>query len=117
MVRELSRQRARRSGGGGVHQLPWRRLVNPYRPIEILSADQVEAMHASSLRVLEEFGIEFLDDESGVARGSARLVGDVLVWQVRDMVYRIESPLGRDATLDIARSMTGRSVSPPPAGR
>jgi trimethylamine--corrinoid protein Co-methyltransferase len=63
MVRELSRQRARRSGGAGIHQLPWRRLVNPYRPIEILSTDQVEAIHAASLRVLEELGIEFLDDE------------------------------------------------------
>ncbi len=61
--------------------------------------------------------IEFLDDESGVARGPARLVGDVLVWQDRDMVYRIETPLGRDASLAIARSMTGPQVSPPPTPR
>ncbi len=61
--------------------------------------------------------IEFLDDESGVTRGPARLVGDVLVWQDGDMVYRVESPLGRDATLDIARSMAGSPVSPPPPAR
>jgi hypothetical protein len=61
--------------------------------------------------------VEFLDAESGVNRSSSRMVGDVLVWQDDAMVYRIESPLGRDATLAIARSMSGSSVSPTPAGR
>ena len=64
MARDVSRQRARKSGGGGVRQLPWRRLVNRYAPIEILSADEIEAIHRASLRVLEELGIEFLDDEA-----------------------------------------------------
>jgi hypothetical protein len=49
--------------------------------------------------------IEFLDDQTGIRRTSSRLVGDVLVWQDDAMVYRIESPLGRDATLAIAESM------------
>lgn len=49
--------------------------------------------------------IEFLDDESGVGRMPSRLVGDVLVWQTGSVVYRIESALGRDATLVIAGSM------------
>jgi trimethylamine--corrinoid protein Co-methyltransferase len=33
-------------------------MVNPYRPIEILSADQVETIHLASLRILEEIGVE-----------------------------------------------------------
>ncbi len=61
MSREMSRQRARRSATG-IKQSPWRRLVNPYRPIEVISADQVEAIHEASLRVLEELGIEFMND-------------------------------------------------------
>jgi trimethylamine--corrinoid protein Co-methyltransferase len=44
--------------------LPWRNLVNPYSPIEILSADQVEEIHLASLRVLEELGIAFLLPEA-----------------------------------------------------
>ena len=48
----------RRSAGGGIAQLPWRRLVNPFRPVEILSADQVEAIHVASLRILSEIGLE-----------------------------------------------------------
>jgi trimethylamine--corrinoid protein Co-methyltransferase len=63
MSRETSRRRERR-GGPGLRQLPWRNLRNPYKPIEVLSADQLEAIHQTSLRILEEHGIEFLDSES-----------------------------------------------------
>jgi trimethylamine---corrinoid protein Co-methyltransferase len=58
-----SRRRPRRVAAG-VHQLPWRRLVNPYRPAEILSADQVEAVHVASLRILAEIGMEVLGDRA-----------------------------------------------------
>jgi len=51
------RRRPRRVAGG-LYRLPWRRMVNPYRPIEILSADQVETIHLASLRILEEIGVE-----------------------------------------------------------
>jgi hypothetical protein len=61
--------------------------------------------------------LEYLDDQSGIRRPVTRLVGDVLVWQSGPIVYRIESPLGLDATLAIARSMRHALVSPPPAAR
>ncbi len=61
MSREMSRQRSRR-GSTGIKQPPWRRLRNPYRPIEVLSADELEAIHEASLDVLENHGIEFLSD-------------------------------------------------------
>jgi hypothetical protein len=47
----------------------------------------------------------YLEEVSGVRRPVIRLVGDVLVWQEGATVYRIETPLGRDATLAIAESM------------
>jgi trimethylamine--corrinoid protein Co-methyltransferase len=56
------RRRHARRGAPGIAQLPWRRLVNPFRPVEILSADQVEAIHRSSLRILAEIGMEVLGD-------------------------------------------------------
>jgi hypothetical protein len=49
--------------------------------------------------------LEYLDEEASMSRTPSRLVGDVLVWQDDAVVYRIESPLGRDATLVIAESM------------
>ena len=42
--------------------MPWRRLVNPFRPVELLSADEVEAIHHASLRILSEIGMEVLGD-------------------------------------------------------
>lgn len=45
-------------------QLPWRQVVNPYQPLEILNADQLEAIHLSSMRILEELGIEVVSDRA-----------------------------------------------------
>ena len=35
-----------------------------YRPTEVVSADELEAIHHASLRVLAEIGMDFLDQES-----------------------------------------------------
>ena len=64
--------RSRRTGGARLPQLPWTRVVNPYAPMEILSADQIEAIHLTSLRILEEIGIELM---SPAARAAMRAVG------------------------------------------
>lgn len=40
-----------------ARQMPWRRLTNPYRPFEIISADELEAIHLASLEILERIGI------------------------------------------------------------
>jgi trimethylamine--corrinoid protein Co-methyltransferase len=58
----LTQRRAARRTPVGPPQLPWRQLRNPYRPLEILSADQIELIHESSLDVLERLGLEFLHD-------------------------------------------------------
>ena len=55
--------------------MPWRRLANPYRPIEILSADEVEAIHAASLRILSEIGMQVLGDRAvDLLRGAGAAV-------------------------------------------
>ena len=46
---------------GGISQRPWKQLVRPYAPIEILSADQIEGIHAAALTVLEEIGMRVLE--------------------------------------------------------
>ena len=73
--RGTAKRRRDRRTGGGVPQLPWRRLANPFRPVEILSADQVEAIHRASLRILAEIGVEVLGDRAldMLARGGARV--------------------------------------------
>ena len=64
--------RGRRSADGPLPQLPWRAVVNPYPPMELLSADQLEAIHLTSLRILEELGIELMSPR---ARGALRAAG------------------------------------------
>ncbi len=53
------RRRPRRAAPG-IPQVPPRRLVNPFPPVEVLSADQVEAIHHASLEILRDTGIEVL---------------------------------------------------------
>lgn len=76
MSRESQRGRARaRREAGSFRQLPWRHVTNPYRPVEVLSADQVEAIHEASLTVLEDIGMEFLHDGAldRLARAGAKV--------------------------------------------
>ena len=63
MTTEAGRRRPRRTSGG-IPQLPWRTVRNPYRPVEILSADEVETLHRASLRILSEIGVELLGDRA-----------------------------------------------------
>ncbi len=49
------RGRRGREGGdkpAGVEQLPWRQPRNPYRPVEVVSADELESIHEASLQIL-----------------------------------------------------------------
>ena len=59
------RGRKRRAPAGTtVPRLPWRQLRNTLPPVEPLSADQVEAIHLASVRVLAEAGIKITDSEA-----------------------------------------------------
>ena len=40
---------------------PWAQPRMPYRPTEVLSADELESIHLASLQVLAEIGMDFLD--------------------------------------------------------
>ncbi len=70
---EPTRVRRRSNNRGGsraqrasanIKQLPWRNLENPFPPIDILTADQIEDIHNASLTILEDIGLEILSDEA-----------------------------------------------------
>lgn len=60
----------RRQGGRGrrvetqIPQLPWTEVRNPYPPMQVLSEDQLEAVHRTSLRILEELGMEVMSERA-----------------------------------------------------
>ncbi len=63
-----TRNRVRRSRGRAAASpqaaAVFRNLRNPYRPIEIFSEDQIEAIHEASLTILEEIGLDILLPEA-----------------------------------------------------
>ena len=59
-----------------VRQLPFSRLVKPYAPIEVLRADQVEAIIDAALTILETRGMRFLDAGSREILRAAGAVAD-----------------------------------------
>ena len=75
---DMARQGAGRSGRGGGREARraaraesasednsvFRNLSNPYRPIEVFSEDQIEAIHDTSLTMLEETGLKVLWPEA-----------------------------------------------------
>ena len=54
----------RRAKTSAVKQTPWTLPVNTDKPTEPLSEEGVQAIHESAMRVLEEIGIEFLNQEA-----------------------------------------------------
>ncbi len=72
MARDGTKRRGRqRREVGALTQLPWRSLRNPYAPIEVLSAEQIEAIHDTSMQILEEIGMDFLHSEAREILGRA----------------------------------------------
>src|ERR1039457_1825515 len=56
--------RGRRPAGPHISQLPWQQVRNPYLPMEVLSADELEAIHLTSLRILEDLGMEVMSPQA-----------------------------------------------------
>ncbi len=89
-----SRRRTRRpTRDQGIAQMPFAPLENPYRPMEILSDDQVETIHEASLGILRDIGLKVesrnalklmsdaraeVDPDNGVVRFDPALVEEML---------------------------------------
>ena len=58
-MREARRGR-REKVGASITQLPWEVVRNPYAPMEMLSPDQMQDLHDTSIRILKELGIKVM---------------------------------------------------------
>jgi len=68
---------------GALQQRPWKQFTMPYRPIEVLSADQVEAIHETALIILEEIGMKVLEPRARAHFASAGATIDESELRVR----------------------------------
>ncbi len=47
-----------------VPQLPRSTIVNPFQPVEILDSESLEKIHRTAMRIVEELGLVFLDEQA-----------------------------------------------------
>jgi trimethylamine--corrinoid protein Co-methyltransferase len=65
MARSSTNRRERRlAEGASVRQMPFGKVVNRYPPIQMVSADEIEAIHHASLKLLRDTGMEIMHTES-----------------------------------------------------
>lgn len=82
MARRATHMRKRR-GEQGIKQLPWRDVVNPYAPLDVVSADQLEIIHQATLDLLENTGMKILHDRTRRIFAEAGLDVDESTQRVR----------------------------------
>jgi trimethylamine--corrinoid protein Co-methyltransferase len=49
-------------GAERIPQLPWRRVENPFPPLQFATEEQIETIHRTSIRVLSDLGIRVMGD-------------------------------------------------------
>ena len=89
-----ARRRPRRKPSDDNPLLPWRALKNRFPPTEILSEDQIEAIHLASLRVLTEHGMKFLSRRARDLLAAAGAEADHDSMMVRFDAAMVEEHMG-----------------------
>ncbi|TIV27166.1 MAG: methyltransferase [Mesorhizobium sp.] len=49
--------------GGGIAQLPWQSVKNPYPPMQLLDEERMDQLHKTSMRILSELGIRVMSEK------------------------------------------------------
>ncbi|MCV2890216.1 trimethylamine methyltransferase family protein [Ruegeria aquimaris] len=91
---------AARRGKAVIEQMPWRLPINVDRPTEPLDQEGVEAIHDGAMRILEEIGIAFYNEEALALfrQAGCKVDGDV-VRMGRDWVMEMVAKAPREFTL------------------
>jgi trimethylamine---corrinoid protein Co-methyltransferase len=110
--RAVRRGRRRPSGADPAPAAPerslgYRRLLNPFEPLRVFSADQVEALHQAALGVLEEQGMKVLS-----ARARASYAGGGASVDDDSMMVRIDRGLVAQALASAPSELELHAVDP-----
>ena len=101
---------ATRRGKAVIDQMPWRLPINTDRPTEPLTEEGVQAIHDGAMRILEEIGIEFLNEEAlELFREAGCTVNGTNVRMGRDWVMEMLATRPRSST---SRRATPTAGSP-----
>ncbi len=81
---------AARRGAAVIEQMPWNPPTNIDKPIEPLGPEGIEAVHEGAMRILEEIGIEFYNQEAiGILRKAGCTISGDNVRMDRDFVMEM----------------------------
>ena len=98
-MRETRRGR-RGAAGAVIAQLPWERVANPYAPLEMLTPDQMQDLHDTSIRILKELGIRVMGENARDLMRSAGAKVD------SDGVVRLDESIVDNALATVPRQFT-----------
>jgi len=109
MMDQIPQKRRRTGGRAGnarrmrpevIDQPPWRIPRNPDAPVEPLREEGVQAIHDAAMRILEEIGIVFLNEEAlGLFAEAGCIVEDQVVRMGRDWVMEMVGRAPREFTI------------------
>ncbi|RUU07080.1 methyltransferase, partial [Mesorhizobium sp. M7A.T.Ca.TU.009.01.3.2] len=94
-------------GGGGIAQLPWQHVENPYPPMQLLDEERMERLHDTSMRILSELGIRVMSERVMDLFASAGAIVDR-----EEKIIRIDESLVREALRAVPSSFTLTSRNP-----
>ncbi|MEW9306906.1 trimethylamine methyltransferase family protein [Labrys neptuniae] len=99
-------RRSRSMRGGGIPQLPWQRVSNPYSPMQMLDEERMEVLHRSSMRILSELGIRVMSTRAMDLFEKAGAIVDR-----ESQTIRIDETLVKEALRTAPRrfTLTGRN--------
>lgn len=99
-MRETRRGR-RGAAGAAIAQLPWERVANPYAPLEMLTPDQMQDLHDTSIRILKELGIKVMGENARdlMRRAGAKVDSDGVVRLDESIVDNALSTVPRQFSL------------------
>ena len=89
-----------------VAQLEWRRVVNPYSPLEVLAEDQVETIVDGALEILATNGMRFLEPGSRDRLSNAGATVD------DDMMVRFDPDFVRESVAQAPSTFSLRARNP-----
>ena len=109
--------RRRRGGRADVprnrvpEQRPWAQPRLRYAPTEVVSADELESIHEASLQILEDIGMDFLDDEARSVLAGAGADVEPGTQRVRfDRDFLLEGIRTAPAQFTLHATNPGRSI-------
>ncbi len=100
----------RSKAGGAITQLAWKPPVNPDRPVEPIDEGAVLRIHDAAMRILEETGIHFMNDEAvRILKAAGCKTDGQCVYMDRDFLMELVAKAPAQFTItprDASRAIT-----------